>query len=1343
MNPTRPALITWIVVSIVLATTAMQAQFTIELEDYNFEDGQFIDKATPGDYGGKGLATPGVDFVDNTPTTRGANEYRAPGAGASGLPQTAASGDSERTAGTAEYDLSSVEIGEWTNYTRTFPAGTYTVTARVQALDDIDPFIARLEKVTSDPKIGNQTSSAYGVLLGRNASNAYGDLPLTDVNGRPVTVALDGEETLRLATQVGSYNINYLTFTPAASPAPMPRIDITAPDNNTGVVPGMALDVSLTPANGGNVAAVQILANSPDGDEIIIAELGSAPFTATWSDVPEGTWRLLGVVVDTAGTIGLSSEITLFADGVAPELQQARGRTIEDVILTFSESMNQESAGDPANYGIVDEDGTALDVLSASVTADGRVILATAEQAVGKNYTLTINALTDLAGNALPDGTTAEFFGNGPLLQTSLGIVVFEAEHFDRNLDGLWVEDPDHSMPSGGISMLIPNGAGGNEMETQLEYDIKFVKTGTHYIWYRASADDSGTDDSAWLYVDGARPVGREDANRASMTGFNNQPEFGWDSNAQDGGGQMSFEIPIPGFHTIGIARREDGARFDKFVITTDPNFDPADPAFGEFGPALTPRQGEEPDGGGNQVEITLDPTDVSGEEHTTLTLNADGTGTEGAIIIYQWQRKEGADWIDIPDATGTTFTLDRVGLDWDGVVVRWVIRTEGDEEFSQEATITVTPETGVPSVVGVGGNNQRINVLFSEPMDATSASDIANYQLSDGATITEVTFLPSERSVILTTSQQAVGTKYTLTVKNISDQAATPNVLANAEVKFYSLGALLPQGEDGLLVFEAESFDENTDDLWQEDSERGVPSGGLSVVLPNGAGGNEGSSKLEYEVTFTQTGEHILWYRASGPSGTDDSAWFHLNGDRPENRLDENNASMTGFSNQTDFVWRSQPQTGGGQMTFDIPEPGAYTIGLARREDGSYFDKFVVTTDPDFNPESFGPFGPAETREGAPALPTVVITTPENVAGGEDVVITPDISPSERIVIKAEYFADGQKIGESTNSPFAFTWISPAEGTYTITAVLVDDVGDRISASATDVSVGPGPPPAAVDAIWITQVDSPAGAEFKQFLTENEVGVMELMYQDPTPAEQEILNAADVVVVSRKTSSGNYNNETWDSLSAPLILMTPYLSRSNRWVWLEGDGLIDDTPATIVAEEPGHPIFHNVDLIDGVSDAWHTEVDRGTSIATDPITNGGTVLASGNGNMIVAEWPAGTVATGPRMLFSAGSREPADPGAIEEAGKFNLTATGGQAFLNAVRYMATRLPPQALSIEVTRTATGVKVDLSGADAFDLEYSPSLEGDDWTVIASDVTSFEDADVTRVGSGVGFYRGVAK
>ena len=140
--------------------------------------------------------------------------------------------------------------------------------------------------------------------------------------------------------------------------------------------------------------------------------------------------------------------------------------------------------------------------------------------------------------------------------------------------------------------MSIPNGAGGNEMETQLQYDVNFVMTGTHYFWYRASAE-SGNDDSAWLWVDGARPKGREDGNFASMSGFGGALDFGWASTAQDGGGQMSFDIDSPGFHTISIARREDGARFDKFVITTDSNFNPGDAAFGEFGPALTPREGE------------------------------------------------------------------------------------------------------------------------------------------------------------------------------------------------------------------------------------------------------------------------------------------------------------------------------------------------------------------------------------------------------------------------------------------------------------------------------------------------------------------------------------------------------------------------------------------------------------------------------------------------------------------------------------------------------------------------------------------------------------------------------
>ncbi|MFT4640151.1 MAG: hypothetical protein ACI8T1_003476, partial [Verrucomicrobiales bacterium] len=691
------------------------AQFTIEAEDFNYDSGQFIDNPTAGDYSDKGLqaGAPGIDFKENTPSARSASDYRSPRAGSPGLPQTATSDDAARVAGTADYDLSSIERGEWVNYTRTFPAGDYRVTAQLQAIDLAEPFIARLEKVTTDPKAPTQNATAYGLFLGRNASAAYGPLEMTEINETPVTITLNGEETLRLSAQFGSFNINYLTFTPVAAAQPMPTVNITSPANEIGVAPDSSLEITLTPGNPEEVAAVQVLANSLNGDTEDLGQIDAPPYTLTWEGVPEGTWFVQGIVASTSGLVGVSSEITIFADDTPPELQQARGRTIEDVVLTFSEPLAQATAGDPANYSIIDADGTVLEVLNAGVTADGRVILATAVQSVGKGYTVTVNNITDPAGNMLPNDTTAEFTGNGPLLQTSLGFVVFEAEQYDRNLDELWIEETEFGTPSEGVYMIVPNGGGGSESETKLEYDIKFVKTGTHYLWYRASGD-SGNDDSAWLHLDGERPAERLENNTASMSGFGSTTDFVWASNAQDGGGQMSFDIASPGFHTISIARREDGSRFDKFVITTDSAFTPADPAFGDFGPALTPREGEEVVGGGNQVQITLDPSDVSGVEHDAITVEADGSGTEGEVIVFQWQRKEGDAWADIPGVTGTIFPIDRVELDWNGAIVRMAIRADGAEAFSGEATISITPDVITPTLLAASGNGERVNLVFS-----------------------------------------------------------------------------------------------------------------------------------------------------------------------------------------------------------------------------------------------------------------------------------------------------------------------------------------------------------------------------------------------------------------------------------------------------------------------------------------------------------------------------------------------------------------------------------------------------------------------------------------------------
>jgi len=151
------------------------------------------------------------------------------------------------------------------------------------------------------------------------------------------------------------------------------------------------------------------------------------------------------------------------------------------------------------------------------------------------------------------------------------------------------------------------------------------------------------------------------------------------------------------------------------------------------------------------------------------------------------------------------------------------------------------------------------------------------------------------------------------------------------------------------------------------------------------------------------------------------------------------------------------QPQEGGGQMTFIITNAGVHAIGFARREDGSFLDKFIITTDPSFNPLDYGTFGPPETRQGAPPLPTLAITSPQtnvqfNV--GASIPISLAISQTQRLISKVEFFSGTNKIGESITSPFSFTWQNAPAGTNNLTAMLTDDVNDTVRSRVVPVVV-------------------------------------------------------------------------------------------------------------------------------------------------------------------------------------------------------------------------------------------------------------------------------------------------
>jgi hypothetical protein len=258
---------------------------------------------------------------------------------------------------------------------------------------------------------------------------------------------------------------------------------------------------------------------------------------------------------------------------------------------------------------------------------------------------------------------------------------------------------------------------------------------------------------------------------------------------------------------------------------------------------------------------------------------------------------------------------------------------------------------------------------------------------------------------------------------------------------------------------------------------------------------------------------------------------------------------------------------------------------------------------------------------------------------------------------------------------------------------------------------------------------DEPSAGAAGAGLTEaSDVGYTDLLNADGhnvtrfittgTP-DVNILNAADLIIISRSVNSGNYSNDAatiWNTVSTPMIVMGGYPLRSSRMGYTTGTNMPDTTgDIKLTISDPTHPIFAGIALTDGTMDNPFASVvtypndpnivARGISINDDPANIYGTLLgtiadssdpnvpANGPvGGMVIAEWPAGAVLThaggagtdilgGHRLVFLSGSRE-ANGINSETAGLYDLYEDGAQMFLNAVVYMVQPVPAITIQTE-------------------------------------------------------------
>ncbi|MHC4374210.1 MAG: Ig-like domain-containing protein [Planctomycetota bacterium] len=68
-------------------------------------------------------------------------------------------------------------------------------------------------------------------------------------------------------------------------------------------------------------------------------------------------------------------------------------------------------------------------------------------------------------------------------------------------------------------------------------------------------------------------------------------------------------------------------------------------------------------------------------------------------------------------------------------------------------------------------------------------------------------------------------------------------------------------------------------------------------------------------------------------------------------------------------------------------------------------------------------------------------------------------INAAGTTITKVEFFEGGILLGEDTTAPYSYTWASPADGQYVLTAAVTDDVGQSSISGPVSISIGAASP--------------------------------------------------------------------------------------------------------------------------------------------------------------------------------------------------------------------------------------------------------------------------------------------
>lgn len=291
--------------------------YTFEAEDWNYGGGQFIDNPTPDAY--YGAAYDGVAEIDyHRPNGSTLGSYNRFGLASENASDIHRSQYITATATNQDYDIGNTTGGDWANYTRSFPSGTYNIFVRVsRGNGGTQTDAGKISLVTSDPTQPGQTVQDLGKhdTPSTGGWQAYTWAPIINNGGYPARFVADGTaKTLRYTFDGAGENVNFIMLLPAVGGNPPPFVSSFTPDGSSLFQPSNTLTFVVNSSVGIQQASVVLNLNGVNVSGLTFSG-SSTLWNVSYPIKTNGFYTAIITLTDTAGTSKFTNSFTTLDAG--------------------------------------------------------------------------------------------------------------------------------------------------------------------------------------------------------------------------------------------------------------------------------------------------------------------------------------------------------------------------------------------------------------------------------------------------------------------------------------------------------------------------------------------------------------------------------------------------------------------------------------------------------------------------------------------------------------------------------------------------------------------------------------------------------------------------------------------------------------------------------------------------------------------------------------------------------------------------------------------------------------------------------------------------------------------